>query len=355
MLRRPDYPLNTQTFVPGLEFAAVRDLMLGDAARWDLPVQQDDAQVLVVQLAYGLCSFRPQPSGTLAALHASRPEKLHVIRERLLARLTELVPEQIGALRWSGAGQSEQVTADGPPPNFHFATVQNVAVPAANFLRVRANMSDLTGFSNDSIHFRLLLPPQGIATPAWPVLAENGSTRWPQGDKALHKPVYTIKHLDQSAGNFDFDVFIHEGGRVTEWAQNLKAGTRFALLGPLGGGVLESRKILLCGDETAFPAIARILGNLPENAQGQVLVLSDKVGDDAYRFETPPGVTLIRLFRGQDDLVQIALDEQAKQSDHFFWFAGEKADVARVRAVYKARQGDPVTSYIQAYWALGAA
>ncbi|MCG7521789.1 siderophore-interacting protein [Ruegeria sp. Ofav3-42] len=350
MLNRPDYLLNTQTFVPGLEFAAVRDLMLGDAERWDLPVKQDDAQALVVQLAYGVCSFEQQPSGTLAGLHATRPEKLHVIRERLLARLTELIPEQVGGLRWSGVDQSELVNAGGHPPNFHFATVLDVSSPAASFLRVRAEIGDLSGFGDDSIHFRLLLPPIGMVAPEWPVLAENGSTCWPHGEKALHKPVYTVQHLDRSAGYIDFDVFIHDGGRVTDWVRGLDTGARFALLGPIGGGVLENQKVLLCGDETAFPAIARILDNLPENTSGQVLALSDAADQNPYPFATPPGIALRRLSRGKDELAEVALAEQAKQPDHFFWFASEKAQVLRVRTEYKARQGDPAEAYIQVYW-----
>ena len=62
------------------------------------------------------------------------------------------------------------------------------------------------------------------------------------------------------------------GGPTAEWALAVEPGEEVGLLGPAGGWMPDNEDILLAGDETAVPAIARIAQQLPANATGHVLI-----------------------------------------------------------------------------------
>ena len=48
----------------------------------------------------------------------------------------------------------------------------------------------------------------------------------------------------------------------------LKPGDRIGVVGPGGGGLVEAEWYLFAGDETALPAIGRMLEHLPATAKG---------------------------------------------------------------------------------------
>jgi ferric-chelate reductase (NADPH) len=149
----------------------------------------------------------------------------------------------------------------------------------------------------------------------------------------------------------DFDIFLHDGGRATEWVRRASVGDVLAIAGPGGGGIPQVSRILLFADETAFPAAARILASLPADSQGQVTLVAAEGEASGYPIRTPKGVQLTWLSRRDaSDLAERTLSARATQPDHFFWFASEKSDVTPVRQAIKAAPPAAGTSYIAAYW-----
>ena len=339
-------PLTSDAILPGVSYDALRMTIRHLADSGLMTVEDDSDARLQVRTALGQGVFLPAGSGVKVTLEAMRPDQLQTLRSRLVERLTEAAPEAAAQLRWSDAAE-----IGGQPANFRLVTVEEARPLGGAFFRVRISAVDFALFDEDSIHFRLLLPAPELAEPAWPWIAENGATRWPGGDEALHKPVYTARRVDAAAGEMTFDVFIHDGGRVTDWVRAVRPGTQVGLIGPGGGGIPATRDIRIFGDETAFPAIARIVETLPAEARGEVTLVCEDGADCAYPIPDHPGLAVTFLRRDEvPGLAELAMAERAGWTSRFLWLAGEKADAQAVRAAFKADGGDADQSYIAAYW-----
>lgn len=346
MTIRPDFSLNAETHVAELDFNAMRQIMLHEAKEHDLPVLENEDTRVTLETPFGCYCFEAANGGVAFKVTAAKQDWLFMLKEQLVEHLAHFLPGVEEKIRWSDADQ-----AGGLPPNFHFATVQAVTPVGTSFVRVRVKARGLSSFKDDAIHFRIVLPPKDSVNVEWPYVSESGATVWPKGDKALHRPVYTTRWIDHAQGLMDFDVFIHEGGRVTEWARSVELGAQVAVVGPGGGGIPETNRILMFADETALPAMARILEALPADTLGHVTALTENGANCAYSLTTPPGVSVTWLDRNDEhSLADIALTAMKEFPDHFLWFACEKADVQRVRAEYKAENGDSARAYIAAYW-----
>jgi NADPH-dependent ferric siderophore reductase len=103
------------------------------------------------------------------------------------------------------------------------------------------------------------------------------------------------------------DIALHEPpcGPGSLWAGSAGVGDRLILLGPRRGvpyGGIEfappasSSRLLLVGDETALPAIAAILADLPATARGAAYVEVPVTGD-LQDLSAPPGVAVTWLPR----------------------------------------------------------
>jgi NADPH-dependent ferric siderophore reductase len=346
MTIRPDFSLHAETTLPDLSFPAMRMVMLHEAQEHDLPVIEDTDERVTLETPFGHYSFGAVPGGVTAKVSAAKQDWLFMLKESLVEHLTHFAPDAAAALRWSDAEKAGSL-----PPNFHFATVQSVRPIGTCFLRVRIKARGLSSFQDDAIHFRIVLPPKGIDDVEWPSVSENGATVWPKGEKALHRPVYTTRWIDHAEGVMDFDVFQHEGGRVSEWASQVEPGTKVAVVGPGGGGIPDTTRILMFADETALPAAARILENLTENSKGHVTVRVEDGPQCAYSLSAPSGISTSWLSPESDQsLADLALAAHDEFPDHFLWFACEKADAQKVRAAFKAKGSDPANAYIAAYW-----
>jgi len=226
-------------------------------------------------------------------------------------------------------------------------------------LRARRQGEDLSSYGESAIHFRLVLPAPRTAGPHWPTVAANGSILWPDGPNAPHRPVYTARLVDHGRNSLVTDIFVHPGGRTTEWAQDLMANNRarqvIGLVGPSGGGLMLADHVLMASDETGFPAAARILENLPDTARGEVLLEAEYGSDCDYPIEAPPGVDLIWLARSRGDhLGRATLDRLADHPGAKVWFAGERAQATEVRSTAKAQGWEAGDLRVSGFWTRAA-
>ncbi|WP_264211206.1 siderophore-interacting protein [Leisingera thetidis] len=345
----PVFPLESRALLPGMSPAALRRMLLQQAQEHGLPVVEDSPERVTVEVpGFGHYRMAAHGSAAEAGVAAALPDRLFMLQEGLAEHLKTLQPGAAGALQWSGAS-----AAGSLPPNVHFTTVRSVTPVGRCFLRVRVQGGDLSGFREDAIHFRLLLPPPGCAEPEWPKLGSNGAAQWPKGDKALHRPVYTTRWICHESAQMEFDIFLHDGGRAAEWARQAAAGDQLAIAGPGGGGIPRASRLLICADETALPAAARILQSLPAGSRGKATLMAAGGADCGYPVAAPEGVEVTWIRREDGgSLAARAVAERERHPGRFLWFGGEKAEAQRVRQAVKAARAEPANSYIAAYWSM---
>ena len=331
----PDFPFSSQTDLPGIAFAAMRQMMLAQAKAANLAVLVDDETNLTMRAAHGLIGLRLEKQSDVIGLVAAQDERwLFVMKAAVADQMQSVMPAVAQAIKWSNGPVEGSL-----PLNFMFVEVRDVAQLGPDFIRVTLKGEDLSRYGDDAIHFRLVLPP--VESEArWPSVAANGSVIWPEGEGALHKPVYTTRSVDHAANTLVTDIFIHDGGRTTVWAQDLLNGGRnrrvVGLTGPTGGGLMAADRVLVASDETGFPAAARILEALPKDATGDVFLEAESGDKCDYPIDVPQGVTVTWLARADGDcLADATLAALPRHASSKIWFAGEREEARRLRDIAK--------------------
>lgn len=145
--------------------------------------------------------------------------------------------------------------------------------------------------------FRLFLPVHADATDFTALPSSFGYAGYLRylTTKSGTRPAcrsYTARDHRPDAGELDIDFVVHgDQGIAGIWAQRARPGEQVALIDQGRGfdpieGVAE---VLLAGDESALPAIAGVLADLPRSARGRAVI---EIPDDADRQEldAPGGV-----------------------------------------------------------------
>lgn len=272
---------------------------------------------------------------------------LQNIRDYLLHLLDHVAPGLTLASDWQG-----DVARNRTPLNFSTATVRRVWRVAPRFLRVEMDCADTRRLDEGrGMHFSLLLPPKGRA-PVWPRLDDNGRTVMPTGADQLHRAVYTFVDLDPVQGRFTFDIFEHQGGRATDWARTVQPGEIVGISGPGSGDFPPGQNLLIAGDETALPAIRRILARSAPDRTGRVFL---EVGTqaDICDLPHPEGMDLTWLLRERGEVLWDVLEaaELPEGNDRYIWIAAEKELVRKAKARFRDTLGvGPKDGYFAYYW-----
>lgn len=336
---------STFTMVSGTDPDALIAHIRAEFEAHDLMLTAGEDDALICDTGVGLLSFRPEGAALAIGIAAPSRNELFMLRESVLARLDRYAPGLGEVIEWRGAE-----FASARPPNFRTARVIGRARLSARFLRLRLEAEDLDDFARSGLHFRLLLPPAG-RVPVWPALGPDGRTRWPSGADRLHMPAYTIRRIDPGAGWLDVDVFLHGNGPTCAWAEGVTTGAEVGMTGPGGGWHPDARELVLAGDETALPAIARMLEAAAPEARGTALIEVEDSGDidDLAR---PPGVELIWLDRSKGSLGLLeALQQVVTSPGPYVWFAAEKALAACARGYLREGVGlGRGKCHAAAYW-----
>jgi NADPH-dependent ferric siderophore reductase len=181
------------------------------------------------------------------------------------------------------------------------------------------------------------------------------SSDWPQ------QRTYTVRFWDPAAQELTIDFVVHgDEGLAGPWARTAQPGDEMIILGP-GGGYAPNPLAdwhLLIGDESALPAIAAALEQLPATAVGHVLVEVDDAAQE-QPLVAPEGVRVQWLHHGSRPLGQAlvaaatALTFPVGEVDAFVH--GEAGVVKELRRLLKVERGIPMANLsISGYWRLGA-
>lgn len=299
---------------------------------------------LELSTPYGVGSMVLDGGVVTVALQCPTMDVLFDVRAAVGHHLVEFDP-RLADVVWSGANAQGEL-----PPNFKLARVVSCEPLGASYFRMAVQGDDMARFGHTGLHFRVVRQKNPGRAPVWPVMGPKGTAEWPEADDELLDKVYTTRYFDAATGTLTFDIFHHDGGFTCEWAKTNPVGQIVGIMGPGGGWFPEADNLLIAGDETAVPAIARILEQLPRSAQGQAIIL---VGGpkDVQPIEAPAGYRVTWLFRqAGDDLV--AATKAASGADFASrWFAAHQDEARAMRAFWKDEQKLNRRAFMSvAYW-----
>jgi NADPH-dependent ferric siderophore reductase len=313
-----------------------------------------------VTIYYGTVALAASTDILHVEAEGADPTALAYVKMSVAEHLLRAAGREKPVLMWEGHG-----AAGEPLPDFREMRVVGAWNITPRMRRIRLSGPDLARFASGGLHVRLLIPPRKDLKPQWPVSGADGRLQWPPHE---HRPlvrIYTIRHIDVARGELDIDVVIHEGDDTpgSSWAKTAQAGDVVGVMGPGGGGVPDAQWYLLAGDETALPAISRILASLPARCRATAII---EVADESERqpLSSQAEVDIRWLYRKGAEPGTTTLIEDAVRSvplpdadvQRFVWAGCEHKSCRCLRKLLRQERGLPTTDHlVMAYWRAGRA
>ena len=213
---------------------------------------------------------------------------------------------------------------------------------------------ELAGFASASFddHIKLMLPAPGTSELVLPELGPDGPS-FPEGAPRPVMRDYTPRRFDAAALELDIEFAVHGDGPAATWAAQARPGQIVGIGGPRGSFLIPEAFDwhLLVGDDTALPAIARRLQELP--AGKPVTVMLGVAPEDRRALPSKADVTLHWV--EPDGIVDAVRALKVPAGDGYSWAAGEAKATAAVRHVLVDELGvDRHRVRASAYWKQGA-
>jgi NADPH-dependent ferric siderophore reductase len=158
---------------------------------------------------------------------------------------------------------------------------------------------------------------------------------------------YTVRALEGRA--LTIDVVVHEHGLVTEWAQTDCLGDVVGVSDPKGSFDLpaDAGWVVLAGDLTALPAMARIA----ESLDAVPVQIHAEVPDGPMRDYVAAPVTWHHAPSGSSELAAVVRDLEWPEGPGYFWMAGESAQMREIRRHARHELGWDTRHYdVMGYW-----
>lgn len=241
------------------------------------------------------------------------------------------------------------------PLRFRRLVVERVEALAPRMRRVVFGGADLEGFTSLSFddHVKLFFPTAGhLPTP---VVAGNGLA-FPDDEPRPEGRDFTPRRWDADRRELTIDFGLHGQGPATRWASTAAPCDVIGAGGPRASSVISDRYDwnLLVGDETALPAIARRLEELPPTIRA-IAVIQVEDDKDRVPLHRSESSAVHWVGRDADDAIDgavAALD--LPRSEGFAWVAGEGAMARRIRRhLIDSRGMAPTLIKAAAYWSAG--
>ncbi|MNM70212.1 NADPH-dependent ferric-chelate reductase [compost metagenome] len=137
---------------------------------------------------------------------------------------------------------------------------------------------------------------------------------------------YTPRRIDLAGGEMDIDFVLHGDGPASTWAAQAQVGQVLNIAGPRASLVVPDifDSYLLIGDETAIPAIARRLEELPAGRK-VVAVIEIEDAQEQQPLASAAQVEVIWVQRQQQDLLEVVKDLPLPSGQLYTWVALEKS------------------------------
>ncbi|MCL2734735.1 MAG: siderophore-interacting protein [Actinomycetia bacterium] len=208
-------------------------------------------------------------------------------------------------------------------------------------------------------YVKLLFAPEGVVYPepldVEAVRAALPREQWPR------TRTYTVRAWDPDTREMTLD-FVHHGdeGLAGPWAARARPGDSLWFQGP-GGGYAPDPKAdwhLLAGDESALPALAAAVEQLPAGAPAKVFV--EVAGpEEEQKLPTAADAEVVWLHRGSRPvgaaLVEAVTALEFPPGDVHVFVHGEAGFVKELRRLLRLDRGVPRDRMsISGYWRRGA-
>lgn len=236
--------------------------------------------------------------------------------------------------------------------------VQRIDHVSPHVLRVRFGGDSLRDFVSASFddHAKLMLPARPGLPLVLPQPGPDGLALPPGAEKPVMRD-YTPRHFDPAAGTLDIEFVLHGDGVASRWVETARPGDEVGLGGPRGSFVvpLGFDWHLLVGDESALPAIARRLEELPGTVQA-ITVIETADARDRRALTSRAKLQTHWVQSGSPDaLAQAVRALKLPSGEGFAWAAGEAASMAAVRQALVEGLGlDKSRVRASAYWKRGS-
>ncbi|WPG35970.1 siderophore-interacting protein [Variovorax sp. EBFNA2] len=245
---------------------------------------------------------------------------------------------------------------------FRQLTVKTVQRVTPHLIRITLTGDALEGFTSPGFddHAKLFFPDAATGQLTLPTAGPDGPV-WPEGGRPAMRD-YTPRRHDAQANTLEIDFALHDAGPATQWAEQAKPGDIVGVGGPRGSFIVptEFDWHLLIGDDTALPAIARRLAELPAGARVVVLAEVDSAADE-IPFETQADLTLRWVHRqgAAPGLSPVLVDTlktmELPAGDFHAWVGCESAIAKALRAHLVGERGaNPKWVRASGYWRRGA-
>jgi NADPH-dependent ferric siderophore reductase len=231
--------------------------------------------------------------------------------------------------------------------------VRRVERLSPRMVRVTFGGEQLDGFRYGAPddHVKVFFPEPGADLPVMPTLGEEGLEPPPPGAPLPIFRDYTVRYLRADDRELDIDFALHGHGPGASWAAQATPGQRLGILGPRGSTVVPPTFdwYLLGADETALPALAAWLEQLP--AEATVIAFAE-VADAAEEQPVARPVTWLHRSRGES-LTAAVVAAGLPPGDGYIWVAGEATGLKPIRRHVRARNHHRNWTEIDGYWKRG--
>jgi NADPH-dependent ferric siderophore reductase len=244
---------------------------------------------------------------------------------------------------------------------FRTLTVASVEDLGPTMRRIVLEGEDLGGFVSlgfdDHVKLFPVAPGQALTLPT---LGPDGPV-FPEPRPVARD--YTPRAFDAANRRLTIDFVTGHGGPATEWAEGATPGAVVGVGGPRGSFIVPSAFAdhVLIGDETALPAIARRLEELPVGVRALAIV---EVDDAASRLPLGGAGDLTVVWverngrpRARSEGLEAAMGTAlaaVDRADAYVWIAAESAVAKTLRAKALSMGFSPRAMKAAGYWRQGA-
>lgn len=205
-------------------------------------------------------------------------------------------------------------------------------------------------------HVKVYFPPAGSTEVALPVRGEGGWAPEADGSKP-HFRDYTPRGFDPATAELILEFSTLGPGRASQWGRDARPGSQLGVMGPRANVIYPENysHYFLAGDETALPALARFIEELPEGATARVIA---EVASAEEQIELPQHerVELSWVHRdSRGGLADAVLVEPLPGGEDWFMFAAGEARALKVlREQFRVKLGLPRERVVMdGYWMRG--
>ncbi len=242
-------------------------------------------------------------------------------------------------------------------------TVSSVHHLGPSFRRVTlrgATPDELDSFTSvgPSDHCKVFFPDPGAGTITAPTLVDGRMQRPETGEVIARDFTPRSFRSNPDGAELDLDFYLHgDDGPASSWAEHATVGDRLVVAGPRGSRTPPTgmTQVVLTGDETALPAIARWIEMLPTSVEISALVTLGNPDDAAY---LEPGhvnrARVVWLDKQPETLERAIRAHETIDQSTVVWAAGEATALIPIRRYLRRELGLAATQVmVDGYWKAG--